>query len=81
MRIQLEAFAVLRDFLQEEIVEYEVPEGTTADQLIHHLAESFPIAKQILYVTRLAHAEEYLQKDQLILRGETYALIPPVSGG
>ena len=81
MRIQLEAFAVLRDFLQEEMFEYEVPEGTTADQLIKQLAKSFPDAKHILDVTRLAHAEEYLHKDELIHQGETYSLIPPVSGG
>ena len=81
MMIRLETFAILRELLHEEILDFEVPEGITASQLISLLEEIFPDAEPILKVTRVAHSEDYLMKDELIRHGETYALIPPVSGG
>ena len=81
MMIRLETFAILRELLHEEILDFEVPEGITASQLISRLEETFPDAEPILKVTRVAHSEDYLGKEELIRHGETYALIPPVSGG
>ena len=81
MIIRLETFAILRDLLHAEILDFEVPEGITASQLISRLEDTFPDAEPILKVTRVAHSEDYLGKEELIRHGETYALIPPVSGG
>ena len=81
MIIRLETFAILRELLHEEILNFEVPEGITASQLISRLGNTFPEAEPILKVTRVAHSEDYLGKEELIRHGETYALIPPVSGG
>ena len=81
MIIRLETFAILRELLHEEILDFEVPEGITASQLISRLEDTFPDAEPILKVTRVAHSEDYLEKEDLIRHGETYALIPPVSGG
>ena len=81
MMIRLETFAILRELLHEEILDFEVPEGITASQLISRLEDTFPDAEPILKVTRVAHSEDYLEKEDLIRHGETYALIPPVSGG
>ena len=81
MMIRLETFAILRELLHEEILDFEVPEGITASQLISRLEDTFPDAEPILKVTRIAHSENYLGKEELIRNGETYALIPPVSGG
>ena len=81
MMIRLETFAILRDLLHEEILDFEVPEGITASQLISRLEDTFPDAEPILKVTRVAHSEDYLGKDELIHHGKTYVLIPPVSGG
>ena len=40
-----------------------------------------PKVADILKVTRLAHEEEYVEKNSVLADGEEYCLIPPVSGG
>ena len=70
-----------RDFFGKEFFEYEVPEGTTAQELLKLIAESYPQSEQILNVTRVAHRDEYLSHDEVLIKDGSYALIPPVSGG
>ena len=81
IKINIEAFAILRDFFGKEFLEYEVPEGTTAQELLKLSAESYPQSEQILNVTRVAHRDEYLSHDEVLIENGSYALIPPVSGG
>ena len=81
MKIKIEAFAILKDLLGEEFLEYEVPEGTTAGKMLDMLSKTFPNSEQILNVTRVAHQDEYLSQSEVLIEGESYALIPPVSGG
>ncbi len=81
MKISLVAFAMLRDVLPQNPLEYEVPDGCTAQELIQQLAQEFPEMSEILTYTRLAHQEDYVGKST-VLQGDTeYCLIPPVSGG
>ena len=44
IKINIEAFAILRDFFGKEFLEYEVPEGTTAQELLKLIAESYPVS-------------------------------------
>ena len=81
IKINIEAFAILKDFFGKEFLDYEVPEGTTAQELLKLIAESFPQAEQILIVTRGAQRDEYLSHDEVLIEDGSYALIPPVSGG
>ena len=81
MKIKIEAFAILKDFFGQEFLEYELPEGTTAGKLLESLSKTFPNSEQILNVTRVAHQDEYLSQSEVLTEGESYALIPPVSGG
>ncbi len=81
MKISLLAFAMLRDLLPSNPLEYEIPEGCTAEELIRQLAREFPAMSEILMVTRLAHQEDYVSKSTVLQENTEYCLIPPVSGG
>ncbi len=81
MRIELVAFAVLKDILPGDQFSMEIPTGITAGEFMELLASEYPDAGEILKVTRLAHADEYVRKDSMLSEGEEYCLIPPVSGG
>jgi MoaE-MoaD fusion protein len=81
MKINIEAFAILKDLFGQEMTEYQMPDETTAGKMLEILSTTFPNWEQILNVTRVAYRDEYLNKDEVLIDGESYALIPPVSGG
>ena len=81
MKIKIEAFAILKDLFGQELLEYQLPDGASAGKMLEILSTTFPDSKQILNVTRVAYRDEYLNQDEVLIEGESYALIPPVSGG
>lgn len=81
MKISLMAYAIIKDAFPENPLEFEVPEGTTADQLMTLLAQEFPTVAAIFPYTRLGHQDDYLEKHAPLKEGHEYFLIPPVSGG
>lgn len=81
MKISLVLFAILEDMFPESPYDYAVEEGTTADQLMKQLAKEFPDKAGILEVTRLAHQDDYVEKQSVLKANAEYCLIPPVSGG
>ena len=81
MEITLICYAVLKELISEEPFSLEIPEGCTANQVIELLAQHYPLAAPILKSTRLAHQENYVDKQSVLCDGEEYCLIPPVSGG
>ena len=40
IKINIEAFAILRDFFGKEFLEYEVPEGITAQELLKQIGRA-----------------------------------------
>ncbi len=62
-------------------MQYEIEEGTTAEQLVSLLAKDFPAVADILPYTRVGHQDEYVDKKAILKAGSEYFLIPPVSGG
>ena len=81
MEITLICYAVLQELISEEPFSLEIPEGSTAKQVIELLSQNYPIAAPILKATRLAHQDDYVDKQSVLCDGEEYCLIPPVSGG
>ena len=81
MEINLICYAVLLEVISEEPISLKVPEGCTAEQVIDLLAQNYPQAGPILKSTRLAHQDEYVDKQSVLTNGAEYYLIPPVSGG
>ena len=59
----------------------EIPDGCTAKQVIDLLSQNYPKAAPILNSTRLAHQDDYVDKQSVLTDGAEYCLIPPVSGG
>lgn len=81
MKITLIFYAVLEESISSEPLILEVTQGITAADLITMLSQKYPQAAAILKVTRLAHEEEYVEKQTILTDGAEYCLIPPVSGG
>lgn len=81
MKITLMAYAIIKEAFPENPLEFEVPEETTAEQLMELLAHAFPEIAAILPYTRLGHQDDYLEKQVPLKAGSEYFLIPPVSGG
>ena len=81
MEITLTCYAVLQEIISEEPILLEVPEGYTAEQVIELLSQNYPQARPILKSTRLAHQDDYVDKQSVLTDGAEYCLIPPVSGG
>ena len=81
MEITLTCYAVLQELISEEPFSLEIPERCTAKQVIKSLSQNYPIASPILKSTRLAHHDDYVDKQSVLCDGAEYCLIPPVSGG
>ena len=81
MKITLICYAVLKELVSEDPFSLEIPEGYTAKQVIELLSQNFPTADTILKSTRLAHQDDYVDKQSVLCDGAEYCLIPPVSGG
>ncbi len=81
MEITLICYAVLQEIISEEPIALEIPEGFTAEQVIELLSQIYTQAVPILNSTRLAHQDDYVDKQSVLTDGAEYCLIPPVSGG
>ena len=81
MQINLIFYAVLEETISAEPLLLEVKKDSTAEQVIALLSQIYPQAEAILRSTRLAHEDEYVDKQSVLTDGEEYCLIPPVSGG
>ncbi len=81
MEIKLICYAVLQELISEEPFALEIPSRCTAQQVVELLSQNYPKAAPILKSTRLAHQEDYVDKESVLCDGAEYCLIPPVSGG
>ena len=81
MEITLVCYAVLQELISEDPLLLEVPEGYNAEQVLELLKRNYPLASPILESTRLAHQDDYVDKQSVLTDGAEYCLIPPVSGG
>ena len=81
VKVKLIFYAVLQEEISDKPLIVEINQGSSASDLINFLAEKYPKVADILKVTRLAHEEEYVERNSLLSEGEEYCLIPPVSGG
>ena len=81
MEITLICYAVLQEMISEEPISLEIPMGSTAEKVIELLSQIYPHAEPILKYTRLAHQDDYVDKQSVLTDGAEYCLIPPVSGG
>ena len=72
---------MLQEIISEEPILMKLPAGCTAEKVIELLSQNYPQARPILKSTRLAHQDDYVDKQSVLTDGAEYCLIPPVSGG
>jgi molybdopterin converting factor subunit 1 len=81
VNVSVRLFAVARELAGRELVELELPEGSTIAELRTHLAEAVPDLAAVLPHVLFAVESEYASDGQLVPEGRQIACIPPVSGG
>jgi molybdopterin synthase catalytic subunit len=81
MNITVRLFAGVREVVGHSTVVLEVPDGTTAGQIMDYLAANHPEAARLRSVTALAVNREYAEGGRVLADGDEVAIIPPVSGG
>ncbi len=79
MKVTVRCFASVREALGREVLELEVPEGTTVAGLRELLAAKAPDLEGL----PLAYAvnQDYADGERELRQGDEVAFIPPISGG
>jgi molybdopterin converting factor small subunit len=81
MKVHVQFFSRLRDLAGTSAMELEIPEGTTAGDLLEVLyaktSELRDWDKSIL----VASGVEFVQRDYLVKSGDQISVMPPVQGG
>ena len=80
MQIDILAFGITKDILGNTLVNIEIPEGSSVQQLKEKLIATYPKMQELTCLL-IAVNEEYGDEQQIIQAGDEIALIPPVSGG
>lgn len=81
LALTIRLFALLRDQLGQDVVDVEVPAGTTVADLVHAIRKQEPRLAPFLEVSRVAVNLAFAPKDRVLEAGDEVALIPPVGGG
>jgi molybdopterin converting factor subunit 1 len=81
MRIRLLLFATYRDLAGTPEVEFDVPTGATAADVIDLLRRSGNGASRLPARPVVAINEEYATLETGLQDGDEVALLPPVAGG
>ncbi|MFM8555340.1 MAG: MoaD/ThiS family protein [Betaproteobacteria bacterium] len=88
MRITFKLFAMLADHLPAQVdgntregnaVSFEVPEGTTVQQLVDRFALPAKLVHLVLIDGR--YVEPAARATRVLTDGETLAIWPPIAGG
>lgn len=81
MTVRLKLFAVAKQFVGSDSIEFELDEGATImdlrDALLRRVPELVPMQDSL----RFAVNSEYAEDDTRIEAADELACIPPVSGG
>jgi MoaE-MoaD fusion protein len=81
MQVTLLFFATLKDIVGARQLQFEVPSGSTINDILTRLEASYPRFKDYRPVLLTAINEDYVGKDARINDGDEVAIFPPVSGG
>lgn len=81
MTIRVLFFASLQNVVGSQELVWELPAGSTAEQLFAGLAERWPDLQRYRSVLRVAAGAELVDWEHVLAEGDEVALLPPVSGG
>ena len=81
MRISVRPFAVLRELLGGEILEVEVPQGTTVAGLWEHLTDDDSRLIPFNNSVNFAINSTFVARETELCADDEVVFLPPVSGG
>ncbi len=81
MRVEVVAFAALREALGAERIVVDMAEGATGADLRARVAELHPRWRDLVLACRLARGTEFVDDRAPLAEGAEMLFIPPVSGG
>jgi molybdopterin converting factor subunit 1 len=81
MHVTVRYFALVREIVGRRTEDREVPEGTSAGDLIDQIVSEYPTIERLRQSTMLMVNQEYVEPAHMLSEGDEVALIPPVSGG
>ena len=81
MEVRVLLFASVRQSAGGDEIRIDVPDGSTAGDLLDRLREKIPALEGLADRIKLAVNEEFVDRSYEIQPGDETAVIPPMSGG
>jgi len=81
MKVHVQFFSRLRDLAGVSEIELEVPESTTAADLLEMLYSRTPALRDWDKSILVAAGVEFVQRDYRLKAGDQISIMPPVQGG
>jgi sulfur-carrier protein len=79
--IQIKLFAAYQEAAGQPELHLELPDGTTAGDVLTQILAQHPQLERWRHVTRYGVNLQFVTADQVLQNGDELVLIPPVSGG
>ena len=81
MKVHVQFFSGLRDLAGTGTLDLEVPEGTTAADLLEILYSQTPSLRDWDKSILVAAGVEFVRRDYVVRPGDEISIMPPVQGG
>ena len=81
MKVQVQFFSRLRDLVGTPEMELEVPEQTTAAELLQILYARTPALRDWDQSILIASGVEFVGRDYVVKPNDEISIMPPVQGG
>jgi len=79
--VRVKLFASVREIVGQREVTLEVPDGTTAGELLAVFVARYPRLTELAACCRLVVNRQYVEPTTVVKSGDEVAFVPPVSGG
>ncbi|MGZ4965801.1 MAG: MoaD/ThiS family protein [Chthoniobacterales bacterium] len=81
MKVQVQFFSRLKEVAGTSVLETEMPEGATVDDLLGKLYAQLPILREWDNTILIGAGLEFVRRDYVLRPNEQIAIMPPVQGG
>ena len=81
MKVRVQFFSRLRDLAGTAAIELEVPERTTAAELLEMVYTRSPALRDWDKSILVASGVEFVERDYIVKLGDEISIMPPVQGG
>ena len=81
MKVQVQFFSRLRDLVGTSEMDFEVPERTTAGDLLDTIYSKTPALRDWDKSILIASGLEFVGRDYVVKNGDQISIMPPVQGG